>query len=113
MRAVVLTVAGLLLSATAAPAVEKSAVNEAVERGVKALKKLQRQDGTWPHEKIGATALAGLTLLECGVKEDDKAVADAAAACRKVALTTLDTYSLSLIVIFLDRLDRTEDAPII
>ena len=28
-----------------------------------ALKKLQRENGTWAHEKIGATALAGLTLL--------------------------------------------------
>jgi hypothetical protein len=96
--------------------VSRSAIDEAVEEGVAALKKMQRQDGTWPSEpydKIGATALAGLTLLECGVKADDKAVKDAAQTCRKVALTTLYTYSLSLIVLFLDRLDRPEDAPLI
>jgi hypothetical protein len=66
-----------------------SAINSAIDKGVSALKKMQRKDGTWPHEKIGATALAGLTLLECGVKADDKVIVDAAAACRKVALTTL------------------------
>src|SRR5262249_50814195 len=113
MRVLVLTVGALLLTTSAAPAVEKAAIDKAVDDGVAALKKLQRNDGTWPYEKIGATALAGLTLLECGVKGDDKSVADAAAACRKVALNTLDTYSVSLIILFLDRLDKPEDTPLI
>jgi hypothetical protein len=113
MRLLVFTVGALLLTATAAHAVEKDAIDKAIDNGVAALKRLQRNDGTWPHEKLGATALAGLTLLECGVKDDDKAVVAAANVCRKRALTTLDTYSLSLIVIFLDRLDKPEDTPII
>jgi hypothetical protein len=113
MRVFLLSVGALLLTATMAHAVEKSAVDNAVENGVAALKKMQRNDGTWPYEKIGATALAGLTLLECGVKDDDKAVKAAAEACRKVALTTLHTYSLSLMILFLDRLDKSEDTPLI
>src|ERR1700676_2581288 len=61
MRAMLLTVAALLLTTPLAHAVEKSAVDAAVDSGVAALKKLQRNDGTWPYEKVGATALAGLT----------------------------------------------------
>jgi hypothetical protein len=113
MRALLLTVTALLLSASLAPAVEKSAIDAAVDKGVAALKKMQRNDGTWPYEKIGATALAGLTLLECGAKADDRAVTAAADACRKVALTTIDTYSISLMILFLDRLDKADDTPLI
>jgi len=113
MRSLVLTVGALLLLTTAAPAVEKAAIDDAVDRGVAALKKIQGQDGKVPYEKMGATALLGLTLLECGVKDDDKSVKDAAAACRKAALSTTDTYSLSLMILFLDKIDRPEDTPLI
>lgn len=109
----VLTVGTFLASATASHAVDKSAIGDAVDRGVAALKKMQRNDGTWPEDKVGATALAGLTLLECGVEDDNRAVTDAAAACRKVALTTTDTYSVALIILFLDRLDKPADTPLI
>ena len=63
MRALLLTVAALLLSATLAHAVEKSAIDAAVDRGVAALKKMQRTDGTWSYDKIGATGLAGLVMF--------------------------------------------------
>ena len=54
-----------------APEFVKS-VNDAVEQGVERLAKTQREDGTWAsqhNEKypLGATALATLTLLKCGV----------------------------------------------
>src|SRR5947209_2212300 len=68
-----------------ARAVDTDAVNKAVERGVAGLRSMQREDGTWPHVNIGATALAGLTLLECGVKADDRAVQAAALAVRRSA----------------------------
>src|SRR5947209_19522697 len=113
MRVLVLTVAALLLTATTAPAVEKAAIDKAVDDGVAALKKLQRNDGTWPHEKIGATALAGLTLLECGVPADDKSVQNAARAVRAACLRLTHVYSLSAAVWFLDRLDAPEDTPLI
>src|SRR5262245_2338162 len=100
MRALVMSVGAVLLLTPAAPAVEKAAINGAVDSGVETLKKSQGDDGTWAYDnKMGLTALAGLTLLECGVKDDDKAVTAAAAACRKVALTTLHTYSVSLIIL--------------
>jgi hypothetical protein len=104
---------GLFLLPTLAPAVEPTAINAAVERGVAALKKMQQADGTWPHAEIGATALAGMTLLECGVSKEDKAVIAAAAAVRKTILTVDQTYSLSLAVMFLDKLDDPNDTPIV
>jgi hypothetical protein len=94
------------------------AVNGAIDRGVANLRNLQnKQDGTWPRgnkrETCGATALAGLTLLECGVAPDDKAVKMAADAVRKMAVTEKYVYSVSLCILFLDRLGDPQDEPFI
>lgn len=96
-----------------ARAVEKDAVNRAIDKGVKGLRDMKRPDGTWPYMQIGATALAGLTLLECGVKADDKDVAAAAAAVRKASVHLTHTYSLALSILFLDRLGEADDVPLI
>jgi hypothetical protein len=106
-------VLSLLVLAPAARAADQDAINRAVERGVGALKKMQRADGTWPHAEIGATALAGLTLLECDVPPTDPAVAKAADAVRKASVHVTHTYSLALSVLFLDRLGDEADVPII
>lgn len=102
-------------TAVAAPAraVEQSEIDRAVSKGVQALRQLQRPDGTWPHQYIGATALAGLTLLECGAKEDDKDVLRAADAVRKASIDLTNTYSVSLSILFLDRLGDPNDEPLI
>jgi hypothetical protein len=108
--------AGLVLSVVLAPgarAADQDAINRAVASGVDALKKMQRDDGTWPHTDIGATALAGLTLLECDVPPDDPAVQKAADAVRKASVHLTHTYSLSLSLLFLDRLGDEADVPII
>ena len=94
-------------------AVEQKAIDYAVEKGVVALRNMQQLDGNWFHPKGGATALAGLTLLECGADKKDKAVQTAAANVRTAALTMTHTYSLALSVLFLDRLDEKEDTPLI
>jgi len=44
---------------------------------------------------VGATALAGLSLLECDVSEDDPAVQRAARYIRRYAPTLDHTYSLT------------------
>jgi hypothetical protein len=77
------------------------------------LRALQQPDGTWPHAKMGATALAGRTLLECGAKRDDPAVLKAAQAVRANATTCHDTYSLALAILFLDRLGEPRDVALI
>jgi hypothetical protein len=104
----------VVLCPLSARAAEQAEIDKAIERGVAALKLMQsRRDGTWPHETIGATALAGLTLMECKVPADDKAVAAAADAVRRASLSLTHTYSLSLAVLFLDRLGDARDLPLI
>ncbi|HEY7426465.1 MAG TPA: HEAT repeat domain-containing protein [Gemmataceae bacterium] len=104
-----------LLAAMGAPAraVDSVAVKGAIERGVTALRRMQGGSGTWPHNQIGATALAGLTLLECGAKPDDKAVRRAADAVRKSSIELTHTYSIALSLLFLDRLGDPGDVPLI
>src|SRR6516165_5986857 len=101
----------LQLSQPAARAEDKEAVNKAVERGVAHLRKLQKPDGSWPHEQIGATALAGLTLIECGAPDDDPAVRKALDAVRKACPGMTHTYSLALAILFFDRVGLKEDVP--
>jgi hypothetical protein len=88
-------------------------VTKAIRKGVEALRGMQRPDGTWPHAKIGATALAGRTLLECGVGRDDPAVVKAAKAVRGEAVACHDTDSLALSILFLDRLGDPHDIALI
>jgi hypothetical protein len=88
---------------------EPDGVQRAIDAGVAYLKSTQAFDGTWPYDQIGPTSLAGLTLLECGVPADDPAVVKAAAAVRQAALTTTQTYSLALSILFLDRLGEPAD----
>src|SRR5438067_264512 len=110
-----LAAGALVLAGSGARAVEQAEVNRAIERGVSALKKLQGADGTWPHSsyKTGATALAGLALLECDVPADDKAVGKAAAVVRQASATETSTYAIALSILFLDRLDDPADTPLI
>jgi hypothetical protein len=112
-RTAALTLLGALLGAGPAQAADKEAINKAIDRGVAALKQLQRRDGTWPHTENGATSLAGLTLLECKVPANDPAVEKAAAVVREVSPRLTHTYSISLALLFLDRLGDARDVPLI
>jgi hypothetical protein len=102
---------GTLFVSAARPE-EPEGVQQAIDRGVVYLKGLQNADGTWPGA-TGATALAGLTLLECGVAPDDPAVQKAASAVRQASVTLTHTYSLSLAILFFDRLGDPKDGPLI
>jgi hypothetical protein len=101
------------IAAPCSRAVDQKAIDKAIEAGVKALRDMQGADGTWPHREIGATALAGLTLLECGVKPDDRAVLRAADVVRKASVTLSHNYSICLAILFFDRLGDPEDIPLI
>jgi hypothetical protein len=96
-----------------ARAVESEDVKRAVDRGVEALRRMQGPGGTWPWTDIGATALAGLTLLQCGATPEDKAVQTAADAVRRTSVGLRHTYSISLAILFLDRLGDPGDVPLI
>jgi hypothetical protein len=112
-RSGVLAAVLAILAAAPAHAADDHAINRAIDRGVAALRKKQRADGTWPGPHIGAAALAGLTLLECGAAHDDPAVLKAAVAFRKYAVVDVQTYSMALGILFLDRLGDPRDVPLI
>src|SRR5947209_6364629 len=88
-------VAALCALTSAARAVDPddAAIKQAVAKGVTYLKSTQSEVGRWPHEQVGATALAGLALVECGVSKDDPSVQKAAAVVREASLATDQTYS--------------------
>lgn len=113
LRAELLAAFILGIAASSSQAVDPKAVDQAIERGVKALRGMQAENGTWLHQEIGATALAGLTLLECGAKPDDKAVQRAADAVRKASVRLTHNYSICLAIFFFDRLGEPGDIPLI
>jgi len=102
-------------------AADQDKVKQSIDAGVAALKAKQKDNGFWiygsdnspSHNSIGATALAGLALLECGVPADDEAIQRAAQAARISSIDLTHTYSLSLCILFLDRLGDKEDDPFI
>ncbi len=100
-------------ASSSARAVDQQAVNKAVDKGVAALREMQGPGGVWRYPDIGATALAGLTLMECGACADDKAVLRAADAVRRASLTLRHNYSIALAILFFDRLGDPADIPLI
>jgi hypothetical protein len=110
------TFISVVLSGSGAVAADKEKVHQAVDRGIEHLRALQNRDGSWPAHYVGGTALAGLTLLECGVPPDDPAVKQAAEYLRKSWTDVNDeytTYAISLAILFFDRLGDPADTPII
>jgi hypothetical protein len=101
-----------MLMVSAAPAAEPDGVQQAIDRGVAYLKRVESDQGTW-HPHIGATALAALTLLECGVPADDPAVLKAANVLRPSSTNMTQTYALALTILFFDRLGDPRDVPLI
>jgi hypothetical protein len=76
-------------------------VNRAIARGIAYLKKAD-------DFRVGGQAMAGLTLLSCGVPAKDPAVARFARAVR-AGLPLTATYELALCLLFLDRLGDPQD----
>jgi hypothetical protein len=122
----------------ALPKVDPLAVNRAIDRGVAFLKSQQNtENGTWVYSgegntkgtmSVGMTALAGLTLLHCGIAPKDPSVQRAARFVRSAWTATLRdgnwgrdadttyerrTYSVALTIVFLDQLGEAGDAVLI
>jgi hypothetical protein len=100
---------------TGLSAEDQERINKAIERGVDFLKINQKPDGSWtgPGHPLGMAALPALTLLECGVPPDDRAVQKAAAFVRFHAPGNNSTYEIALAILFLDRLGNKADEPLI
>lgn len=107
----------LSISQTKAQTPFEKRVNEAIDRGVKHLREIQQPDGRWVYydgaKRIGATALAGWTLLECDVPPTDNAIQKAAKYVREQSVTETQTYSISLAILFLHKLGDERDIPLI
>ncbi len=94
---------------------QQKAVNAAIDRGIAYLRDNQLRNGSWADKEwtIGYAALAGLTLLECGIPADDPTIKRAALHVRFSAATLNHTYQISLAILFLDRLGNSRDRKLI
>jgi hypothetical protein len=120
LRAGLLAGIVMALAGSSGFAVDQKNIDRAIAAGVKALRDLQSEDSTWPPHRetgeasmIGSTALAGLTLLECGAKADDQAVLRAADAVRRASPKLTYNYAICLAILFFDRLGDANDIPLI
>ncbi|MCS6851876.1 MAG: hypothetical protein NZ700_11990 [Gemmataceae bacterium] len=102
-----------LASSAWALAAQPDPIAQSIERGVAGLKKLQNDDGSFRRPEVGATALAALTLLECGVPADDPSVKKAVAVVRQAIPALTHTYSVALAIMCLDRLGDPADVSLI
>lgn len=116
----VLAIAFLFLGVTpATPEPAGGDTTNAVKKGVEYLKKHQSANGMWSFTgfgddtDIGTTALVGLALLESDVPKNDPAIQRAAGVLRHHSRELTHTYSISLIIMFLDRLGQPGDAQLI
>jgi hypothetical protein len=98
---------------TALSEAEQQVVNEAIDRGVGYLKSHMPNTPMGNHRRSGAHSLFALTLLECGVPADDPALARLTRQIRTDAPRLSETYSLSLAILFFDRLGDPQDEPLI
>ncbi|MCI0377446.1 MAG: hypothetical protein L0215_07560 [Gemmataceae bacterium] len=97
-------------SAKAQDADLQKRIKEAVDNGVAYLKQFKVQDQVY---RMGAISLIGWTLLESGCTAKDPSVQSIADEVRRMAIDNGETYSLSLAVIFLDKLGDGGDVPLI
>jgi hypothetical protein len=102
----------------AVSAAEQRKIDAAITDGVWYLRSQSQPSGSWePGGSVGFAALPGLTLLECGVPENDPLVQKAAALVRQKAVQVPadahGTYQVALAILFLDRLGASEDDDLI
>jgi hypothetical protein len=92
-------------------AVDPDKNNAAIKKGVEFLKKSAFGDNNG--YGIGATALAGLAMLEAEVPTNDPVIVAIAKAVRETGLGEAKTYNLALGILFLDKLNDPRDVPLI
>jgi hypothetical protein len=92
---------------------DEAHIKRAIDKGAAYLKSNQQGDGRWKHDEIGATALVALTLLECGVPANDPSIQKAATLVREASVDLTRTYSISVAILFLDRLGENVDVNLI
>jgi hypothetical protein len=107
---------GLLSSPAASP--DDPPIRDAINRGVKFLKKQYESYPFTPvtdgiDYELGRVSLAGLALLESDVPGTDPLIQKITKFVRENVLNTTKTYDVSLALMYLDRLGLEEDRPMI
>lgn len=99
------------------PAPLQAKVNQAIDGGIVFLVTTQGPWGTWTEDRknhpVAYAALPGLTLLECGERNDHPTILLAASFVRQYGPKLENTYDLSLAILFLDRLADPADEKLI
>jgi hypothetical protein len=84
----VICAATLIFQVAPAAAADRAKIQKSIEHGVRSLKAMQAPDGFWTtltgQHKVGATALAGLALLESNVSKKDPVVQKAAISAKEL-----------------------------
>jgi hypothetical protein len=106
-----LVVAAGVVLAMPALAADPQQIQQAIARGVRAIKEVPASESQDPRYRdgVGLYSLIGLTLLECGVPADDPAVRRHAELVQERSPQVTNTYSLALAILFLDRLGEEGD----
>lgn len=99
----------------AVPGVDAARIKAAIAKGVQFVKGQQQPDGGFEpaNHRTGHTALAMLALLECDVPATDPSVQNAVRYIRADAEQINDGYTLSAVILALDRLGEKRDRPLI
>ena len=105
---------------------EKDRMAIAIKKGQRFLKNLYDPQGAGPQANPmggimamagfrgnGQAAISGLAMLESGLPANDPSVTVVANGLRRNALTITNTYEVSLIIMFLDRLGERKDEALI
>ncbi len=91
------------------------AIEAAIKKGAEYIRRQQLQDGYWEGRghRLGETALAGLSLLAAGFPSNSPPVTAAAHGVRRLVPASMETYEVSLAVMFLDQVGVKGDSEII
>jgi hypothetical protein len=105
-----------ICSEAALPANQKE-INAAIDKGVAYLKAGLNNQGRFQSDaqgnRLGGSALFGLTLLSCGVPADDPKVAGIVARVRAEGPKCAQTYDLATCIWLLDKLGDSSDRELI
>jgi len=90
-------------------------VRTAIRKGVQYLKTHQRSDGSWQYSShdLGITSLVGLALAENGVSIEDPVLKRAYEFVQAHAANQVQTYDISLAILFLVRIGKATDNDLI
>lgn len=109
----------LVLASTSNAAAGPKEIETAIQRGAAFLKGRVGGNFGLPNDdhnvrfNPGLNALIGLALLEAGTPANDPAIATIADRTRDSSYSAKETYNIALCLIFLERLGRPADVPLI